>query len=119
EEGEQGRKLSKREKNAIKLEVVRTLRLRSLPQVKVVDLVWHLDAKRLYFWSQTKGMNERLLDLFAKSFGIRIEPEGPARWARAGFEPPVLARLEPTPELWSGFEGVRPLAMAPVEMDVE
>jgi recombination associated protein RdgC len=109
-ENAEDRKLSRREKQTLKDEISRTLRLRSLPRTKLTDLVWNLDTGVLYLWSQTKGVNEQFLDLFVKSCALKLDVDGPARWARdAG---PALNKLEPTPELWAGFPGVRPLDIA-------
>jgi hypothetical protein len=108
-EATEGRRLSARERRGLREEITRTLRLRAFPRVKIVDAVWHLDAKRVWLWSQTKGANELFLDLFARSFNLRIEPEGAARWAHAIADARTLERLLPTRELWTGFEGVRPL----------
>jgi DNA recombination-dependent growth factor C len=109
-EAAEGRPLSRREKRLLKEEVSRTLRLRAFPRVKVIDVVWDLDGKRVYFWSQTKAANEAFVDAFVKSFGLKLEVEGAARWAHAAADAKALARLEPTRELWFGFPGVRPLA---------
>lgn len=109
-EASEGRALSRREKRLLKEEVSRELRLRAFPRVKLVDWVWDLDASRVYLWSQTKGVNETFLDQFTKSFGLRIEVEGPVRWATDLVEPRRVAALEPTRELWLGFNGVRPLS---------
>jgi recombination associated protein RdgC len=104
-----GRHLSPRERRALREEVTRTLKLRAFPRVRVTDLVWQLDAGRVYFWSQTKAASEAMLDVFMKSFGLRIEVEGPARWSAATVDTRMLDRLEPTRELWLGFDGLRPL----------
>lgn len=109
-EANEGRPLSRREKRLLKEEVSRELRLRAFPRVKIIDWVWDLDGARVYLWSQTKGANEVFLDQFTKSFGLRIEVEGPARWAAELAEPRRLQALEPTRELWLGFDGVRPLS---------
>lgn len=114
-EASEGRPLSRHEQRELKEEVARTLRLRAFPRVKLVDVVWDLDAGRIWFWSQTKAANELFLDLHAKTFGVEIEAEGPGRWARGLVDEKALAKLEPTPELWAGFEGVRPLGAAPTE----
>lgn len=111
-EADESRPLSRREKRLLKEEVTRALKLRAFPRVKIVDFVWDLDAKRVYFWSQAKGHNETFVDLFGKSFGLRIEVEGPARFALASPDAKRVAALEPTRELWLGFSGVRPLATA-------
>ena len=114
-EGEEGRPLSKRERRELKDEIARALRLRSVPRVRTFDVVWNLDTGRLYFWSQSKGTNELFLDLFAKSFALRLSVEGPSMWARATVDAATLTKLEPTAELWHGFEGVRPLTSGIVE----
>lgn len=114
-EGEHGRKLSKRERRELKDEIIHTLRQRTLPRVRTFDVVWNLDTGRLYFWSQTKSVNELFIDLFTKSFALRLEVEGPTKWARAAVDEATLSRLEPTNELWHGFEGVRPLTSGVVE----
>ncbi len=118
-EATEGRPLSRREQRELKEEVTRALRQRAFPRVKLVDVVWDLDGGRVWLWSQTKAGNELFLDLFAKSFGLRIEPEGPGRWARGMVDDKALAKLEPTEELFAGFEGVRPLGAAPTEDEEE
>ena len=109
-EAEEGRKLSRGEKSALKQDVVHKLRQRSFPRVRVVDVVWNLDTARLYFWSQTRSINELFVDQFVRAFGLRLEIDGPGRWTRATVDQALLAALEPTPELWRGFAGLRPLA---------
>lgn len=111
-EAEEARPLRRSEKAALKEEVVRALRQRTLPRVRVVDVVWNLDTGRLYLWSQTKSVNEVFVDQFVRSFGLRLEVDGPTRWSRAAADADALARLQPTPELWRGFSGLRPLAVA-------
>lgn len=115
-EAEQRRKLAKREKRELKAEIARTLRLRTLPRVRTYDVVWNLDTGRLYLWSQTKKVNEQFLDLFVSSFGMRLEVEGPSRWARSSVEQTTLDRLDPTPELLRGFGEIRPLTSGIVEV---
>jgi hypothetical protein len=79
-------------------------------------VVWNLDTARLYFWSQTKSINELFVDQFVRAFGLRLEIDGPGRWTRAAVDKGALAQLEPTPELWQGFAGLRPLSIdAPKE----
>jgi recombination associated protein RdgC len=111
------RPITRREKGALKDEIVRTLRQRTLPRVRICDVVWNLDTQRLYFWSQTKTVNELFVDQFVRSFGLRLEIEGPGRWTRAAATPKQLEELEPTPELWQGFAGLRPLAASAAQED--
>src|SRR5689334_7457800 len=82
-EAKEGRPVSKRERRELKAVVIAELRLRTSPRVRVVDLVWNLDTRRLYLWSQVKSVNEGFLDLFTRSFGLKLEIEGPSRWAQA------------------------------------
>ena len=118
-ESAEGRQLSRSEQRELKEEVARTLRLRAFPRVKLVDAVWDFTSGRIWFWSQSKAQNELFLDLFAKTFEARIEAEGPGRWARGLVDDKALAKLEPTPELWAGFAGLRPLGSAATEDDNE
>jgi len=114
-EAAQGRKPTKRERREMKEELSRQLRLRTLPRVRTFDVVWNLDTRRLYLWSQTKGVNELFVELFLRSFALRLEVEGPSMWARKATDRKTLDALTPTTELWSGFAGVRPLTGAITE----
>ena len=116
-EGEEGRPITKREKRELKAEIARALRLRTIPRVRTFDVVWNLDTRRLYLWSQTKKVNEYFLELFARSFSMKLTIEGPSMWARAAAPVAALDKLELTPELWRGFEGVRPLTGNIIESD--
>ncbi len=109
----EGRPISRREKRMLKEEVTRALRRRAFPRSRIVDLIWNLDTGQAWFFSQTRAQNELLLDLWARSFGLKLEIDGPARWASVGHDLKGLLSLEPTRELWLGFPGVRPLAAGP------
>jgi recombination associated protein RdgC len=98
-----GRKPNRAEKTAMKAEITKQLRGRYYPVVRTVDLVWQMDAGRVFFWSHAKGTNELAVDLFAKSFGLELVPCGPGLVAGRGTIPPSL---EPTPELIVGFPGL-------------
>lgn len=103
-EREKDRPLSKSEKKALKADVVRRLRKRTFVRSRVLDVVWTPDKGRLYFFGRSKAVNEALVQHFAQSFAMSIEPEGPAAWA-AGLK--GKRALEPAPELLSGFGGER------------
>ncbi len=98
-----GRKPNRAEKTAMKAEVTKQLRGRYYPATRTVDLVWQIDAGRVFFWSHAKGANELAVELFAKSFGLELVPCGPGLVAGRGTLP---AGLEPTPELLVGFPGL-------------
>ncbi len=111
-ERERGKAFSRGEKTALKAEIVRKLRKRSFVRTRVLDVVWtpaqggsKRGAGRLHFFSRTKAANEALVELFSKSFGLAIDPEGPAAWATdAGAD---KKKPDPTPELLFGFAGRR------------
>jgi DNA recombination-dependent growth factor C len=96
-----GKKPGRREKQAAKDEVVKTLRGRAFPSTRSYDVVWQLQEGRVFFWSHAKGANELLADLFAKSFGLELVPHGPGIVAGR-----VARGVEPTPELMIGFAGL-------------
>lgn len=111
-EAEEQRPVSRRERRLLKEEVTRALRQRAFPRTRTIDLVWNLDTGQVWFFGQAKAQNELLLDLWVKSFGLKLDVDGPARWASGdgGLDVKQLLRLEPTRELWLGFAGVRPLS---------
>lgn len=97
----------------LKAILVAELRQKTPPKTKTVDMIWELDAQRLYFFSHSKGLNETLVGLFAQTFNLPIDLEGPGFWAGqlAEEEPELAAALKvarPTPELLQGFIGLRP-----------
>jgi len=112
----EGRPISRGEKKAMREEAVRKLRLSTPPRTKLIDVIWELDAGRLFLFSQVRGMNELFVDLFTKSFALRLEEEGASRLARKALGT-KLDKLQPTPELHQGFVGLRPLPAVPVEDD--
>lgn len=108
----ENRKVSRMERRAMKEAIQLRLRPRAFPKVRTFDVCWELDAARLWFWSQSKACNESLADLFVKSFGLRLEVEGVERWVLDVLDAKRSKELTPTTELWTGFEGVRPLGSA-------
>jgi hypothetical protein len=96
-----GRRPSRAEKQAAKEEVKRSLRSRYLPALRAIDLVWQSDSGQVYLWSHAKAVNEIAVDLFYKSFGLELVPNGPGLVAGR-----LPAGVEPTPELVFGFPGM-------------
>lgn len=92
--------------------IVAELRQKTPPKVKTVDMVWELDAQRLYLFSHSKGVNETFINLFAQTFNTPIDLEGPGFWAGRFAESEQLAdplkSAKPTLELLNGFIGLRP-----------
>lgn len=103
----------------LKAILVAELRQKTPPKVKTVDMVWELDAQRLYFFSHSKGSNETFLNLFAQTFNMSLDLEGPGFWATqlVADQEQLQTRLKnthPTVELLQGFIGLRP---GPRELD--
>jgi DNA recombination-dependent growth factor C len=98
-----GRRASRAEKQAVKDEVKKSLRSRYLPTIRATDLVWQTDTGQVFLWSHAKATNELAIDLFYKSFGLELVPNGPGLVAGRGTIP---AGTEPTPELVFGFPGL-------------
>jgi len=114
-EAAEKRPLSRREKRMLKEEVARTLRLRTIPRVRLTDVIWDLDDQRLYLFSQVRSVAEAFIDLFTKSFGLKLDIEGPGAIARTALGKKAAAALEPTEALAFGFPELRPIAQAAVE----
>lgn len=99
------------------------LRRRTPPKTRTADMVWHIEEERLYFSSHSKGMNEAFLQLFATTFNIPVDVEGPGLWAQAYADlldlEEALGQARPTQELLGGFTGLRPCPMAEYSDDEE
>jgi DNA recombination-dependent growth factor C len=70
-------KLFRSEKIAIREEVTRQLKRKTLPSAAVVDMVWTLDRKEVRFWSQSSRALELFESLFESTFGLRLVPDNP------------------------------------------
>jgi recombination associated protein RdgC len=96
--------------------IVIDLRRRTPPKTRTVDMLWKLDEQRLYFFSHSKAMNEAFLALFAQTFNLGIDIEGPGFWARTLADKEKLdkplGKARPTIELLGGFVGLRPCPRA-------
>jgi recombination associated protein RdgC len=70
-------RLSKTQKSELKKRVLSGLRRRYFPSMLGVDLVWNLDAGEAFFWSQSRGLIERVQALFELCFGLALLENGP------------------------------------------
>jgi hypothetical protein len=70
-------RLSRAQKTELKRRVLAALRQRYFPSMQAVDLVWNLDAAEAFFWSQSRGLLERLGALFELCFGLTLAENGP------------------------------------------
>lgn len=94
------------------------LRRRTPPKTKAVAMVWDLDEQRVYLASHSKAVCEAFLRLFAETFGIAVDIEGPGYWAQTLCQGPnaeLLRKLMPARELIGGFANLRPCVGAAVE----
>jgi DNA recombination-dependent growth factor C len=64
--------LSKSEKKQIKDHVINVLSLRIPATPNVYDLIWNMEAGRLWFFSNLKTANEELETLFTQSFKLSL-----------------------------------------------
>lgn len=112
EEARIGVPLSRTALRELKEQIAAELRVRTPPKTKVVDMIWKVDDKKVYFFSHSKSVNEFFIDLFAQTFGLPIDIEGPGAWAQtlsaAAGSSDDLTASSPTPELLTGFPYVRP-----------
>lgn len=65
-------RLYKSEKLAIREEVTRLLKRKTLPAANAIDMVWALDRKEVRFWSQSNRALEFFEALFESTFGVRL-----------------------------------------------
>lgn len=93
--------LGRREKEDLKAEVVRQLKHRLMPSMKVVDMAWNLNTGHLRFWSHGGTLGEEFMGVFEDTFALRIVPDSPYTAAvELGLDDDALARLaeiEPQP----------------------
>ena len=70
-------RLSRSQKTELKRRVLAALRRKYFPSMLAVDLVWNLDAGEAYFWSQSRGLIERLSALFELCFALTLVENSP------------------------------------------
>lgn len=104
--------LSRAELRDLKELIIAELRVSTPPRVRTTDVVWNIDEQTLYFFSQSKGLNEIFTDLFVQTFGVAVDFEGPGSWAQLIAEEDghagALRKVQPTAALLAGFAGLRP-----------
>jgi recombination associated protein RdgC len=78
-------KLSKREKEDIKLRINRKLKKRLIPAMRHYDLCWDLHRRELRFWNRSPRTNEELRTLFDQCFAtleLTLDQESPFMLAK-------------------------------------
>ena len=80
-------KLSKREKEKIKLEVTTEIKHKVLPAMKVIDVVWNISEGMVRFWSTSSAVCDEFVELFEATFGLSLNGDSPFLMARhLGFD---------------------------------
>ena len=102
-------RLGKREKNELKDLVLRQMRKQTTPIVRTVDLSWSIDERIVRFFTHSQRTTLGMMELFHKTFGLKLLPEAPYTLAaRLGLDPTQEAAweaLEPTALLGAVPEG--------------
>lgn len=93
------------------------LRRRTPPKTRVATMVWDIDNQRVFLDSHSKSVNEAFLTLFAQTFNIALDLEGPGYWAKQMVDADRLARLRPDALLLRGFRDLRPCAAGAVDLE--
>lgn len=95
-------KLTRAEKEDIKLRVIGRLRKKILPTSRAFDMLWDLDAGTVLLFTHSARSTEEFAALFQKTFGLELQADSPyAAAGRAGL-PPALQKA---------FEKVEPLSL--------
>jgi len=93
-------RMSKREKTELKETVSRKLRRDLAPQMRAADFSWSLGEGIVRFFSLSPRTTGMMMDLFQKTFALKLVPEAPytlaARLGLAKAEETAWAALEPT-----------------------
>ncbi len=71
------KKLSKRIKNEIRLEVTTDIKQHIIPSMKIVDVVWNFTERKLRFWSNSKSVCDEFIEFFEDTFDITLTPDSP------------------------------------------
>lgn len=86
-------KLSKKERDQLKLEVQKRLRLKVMPRTTHVQIVWDGDTARIFAGSRSLALTFELLE---KAFELRLGVVDSVTLAREFIGDEALAKLEPS-----------------------
>jgi hypothetical protein len=96
-------KLTRAEKEDIKLRVIGRLRKKILPTSRASDVLWDLDAGTVLLFTHAARSTEEFAALFQTTFGLELQADSP--YAAAG-------RAELPPGLQKSFEKAQPLSFS-------
>lgn len=95
-------KLTRAERDDVKLRVIGRLRKKILPTARAFDVLWDLDAGWVLLFTHASRTTDEFTALFEKTFGLELSAD--SAYAAAG-----RARLPPA--LQKAFERVAPLSL--------
>ncbi len=75
EEGKE--RLPKADIASLKEDLQAEMMRRSLPTIKVYEMLYHTETGRLWFFGKSKGVVQTFLDLFYETFGLAMVPDSP------------------------------------------
>ena len=82
-------KMGRKERAELKEMVAKKLRRQTAPATRVVDLVWSVDDGIVRFFSHSPKAAGFMMELFTKTFGLKLVPEAPYTLAeRIGLSKP-------------------------------
>ncbi|MES1183146.1 MAG: hypothetical protein ABUL60_04990 [Myxococcales bacterium] len=96
-------KLTRAEKEDIKLRVIGRLRKKILPTSRAFDVLWDLDAGTVLLFTHSARATEEFAALFTTTFGLELELDSP--YAAAG-------RAQLSPAMQKVFEKVEPVSFS-------
>jgi hypothetical protein len=70
-------RLAKREKEELRMFVAKRLRKQVIPAMKITDMSWDMDTNLVRFWNNSTKMHERFMEIFEKTFKLKLVPESP------------------------------------------
>ena len=68
-------RLSRKEREELRLTVAKRLRKQVIPAMKIADMSWDMDAGVVRYWSNSTKMHERLMEIFEKTFKLKLVQE--------------------------------------------
>ncbi len=91
----QREKLTRAERDTVKVEVRKQLRTRSLARMQLIEAAWNVSSGELRLMSTSSSVVSLFVELFEKSFALQLRQVGPLTllWLR-GVEEEDLDRLE-------------------------
>lgn len=101
----------------LKAMIAADLRRRTPPKTRTATMIWDLDSRRVLLDSHSKGINEAFLRLFAQTFNIALDIEGPGSLAVSLADASALAKVKPDARMLGGFADLRPCLGSAVDAE--